>query len=675
MIALRPILLMRVLSVVALLTGVCVPHTASAQQRVALVIGNSAYRSVSALPNPVNDAGDIGRALSGIGFDVTELDNADFDSMRRRFVEFGRRARGAEVALVFFAGHGMEIGGDNWLIPVDAELRTDTDAAAEAIDLRFVMGQVSGASKLGLIILDACRNNPFDRMQRTYPTRAVERGFSRVEPSTDNVAIVYASRDGTTAQDGQGRNSPFSAALLKHLAAPPRDVRLLFGGVRDDVVAATHGKQQPFIYQSLPGEEIYLRPPLTTSTPAVDPALQAWTTTQATNSIAVLEDFIRQFGTSPYGSMARTRLEELKKNQIAAVLPPELASPASKPTVFPWPTSLQDIPAAAITAPPTAMRPGPVQLSGHSGPISSIAYAADGGMLASGSEDKTIKLWDAMSGGLLRTLTGHLDPVNAIAFSPDGRTIASGSGTPDEPPKPSNGDNTIKLWDAKSGQLLRTFSGHRNAVKAVAFAPDGRTVASGAEDETVKIWDVASGHLLRTLNAHSDRVTSIAYSPDGATLASVTQGGSCTAIWLWDVKTGRVQRKLNGEDTKTPYYWCMAVAFTSDGRVLAKSNNSGPVELWNPKTGKLLRTLAGGAASIAFSPDGLTLAASTREGISFWNVNSGQLQGRFDQEITSSNYVHSIAFSPDGRSLASGSENGIVTRWNLSDARLLSAAP
>jgi formylglycine-generating enzyme required for sulfatase activity len=234
-----------------------------ADKRVALVIGNGAYKNVAALPNPASDARDIAASLTRLGFDVMPpLIDASFDQMRRALLDFGRRARGAEMAVVYFAGHGMEVGGENWLIPTDAELRSDTDAENEAVSLRSVILQVSGATRLGMVILDACRNNPFAaKMQRTTSrVRAVERGFVRVEPS-DNVLVAYAARDGTTASDGDGRNSPFTAALLKHLDEPGLEIRFLFATVRDDVMAATKREQQPFIYQSLPAQQIYLRAP------------------------------------------------------------------------------------------------------------------------------------------------------------------------------------------------------------------------------------------------------------------------------------------------------------------------------------------------------------------------------------------------------------------------------
>ena len=160
-----------------------------------------------------------------------------------------------------FAGHGIEIGGENWLIPIDAELQSETDAESESISLKSVTLQVAKSRQLGLVILDACRNNPFDaKMQRLTLKRDVPRGFARVEP-VGNVLVAYAAKDGTTANDGSGRNSPFTAALLRNIEKPGLEINFLFRNVRVDVMAATANGQQPFVYGSLSNEMIYLTPP------------------------------------------------------------------------------------------------------------------------------------------------------------------------------------------------------------------------------------------------------------------------------------------------------------------------------------------------------------------------------------------------------------------------------
>jgi len=297
-----------------------------AQARVALVIGNSGYRNVPALPNPANDAADVAASLARLGFTVRRIINGTSEDMRVALRDFAPQARRSEMAVVFFAGHGIEIGGDNWLIPVDAELKEDIAAEQEAIALRSLVPIVGAASKLGLIILDACRNNPFAaRMQRSMPVRAVERGLTRVEPA-GSVLVAFAAKEGTTASDGTGRNSPFTAALLRQIETPGLEVNYLFRNVREAVLNATNLRQEPVVYGALPSAEIYFKPGAKPAVAApllpVDQARQAWTATHNTTSVAVLEDFIRQFGSTVYGSMARARLEELKKTQVAA-LPPE----------------------------------------------------------------------------------------------------------------------------------------------------------------------------------------------------------------------------------------------------------------------------------------------------------------------------------------------------------------
>lgn len=247
------------LTIATALAGTIQPGAAAEGKRVALVIGNGAYRKVPALLNPPNDASDIAAALERLGFSVSLITNASFDDMRRGLIALGRNAADADMATVYFAGHGMEINGDNWLIPIDAELKRDTDAANEAISLQSVMLQVSNTTSLGLVILDACRNNPFvARMNRSLASRAAPNsGLGRIEP-VGNVLVAYAARDGTTALDGDARNSPFAAALLRNIEAPGVEVTFMFRNVRDDVMEATHNGQQPFVYGSLSRKAIYL---------------------------------------------------------------------------------------------------------------------------------------------------------------------------------------------------------------------------------------------------------------------------------------------------------------------------------------------------------------------------------------------------------------------------------
>lgn len=248
---------------------------AAADKRVALVIGNSAYRSVTPLPNPSKDAAAIGAMFRRTGFDVVDskedLSGAD---MRRMIRDFSDKVRDADIAVVFYAGHGIEVDGTNYLLPVDTRLERDIDVEDEAISLERVTRILEPARKLRLVILDACRDNPFTRtMKRSLSSRAVERGLVKVEPTSPNTLVAYAAKAGSTAADGAGANSPFTAALLKQLAVPGQDIRRSFGYVRDEVLAATGNRQEPFVYGSLGGADVTLVP--ATENPAIPPQVAA----------------------------------------------------------------------------------------------------------------------------------------------------------------------------------------------------------------------------------------------------------------------------------------------------------------------------------------------------------------------------------------------------------------
>ena len=231
---------------------------AFADKRVALVVGNSAYKNVNRLSNPANDAAAVVAMFRKAGFDSVDLRlDVNAADMRRALREFGTKARDADVAVVYYAGHGIELDGTNYLIPVDATLETDTDVYDETFALDRVLVAVEPAKQLRLVILDACRDNPFSKtMKRTIGSRSIGRGLAKVEPSSPNTMIAFAAKAGSTASDGDSKNSPFATALVHHLAEPGLDLRKAFGFVRDDVLKATSNAQEPFVYGSLGGDGI-----------------------------------------------------------------------------------------------------------------------------------------------------------------------------------------------------------------------------------------------------------------------------------------------------------------------------------------------------------------------------------------------------------------------------------
>ena len=222
-----------------------------AAKRAALVIGNGAYTNSPALTNPANDAGDITLRLIALGFEVVTVIDGDHRRMLDALSSFGRIATGAEVALFFYAGHGVQVSGRNWLLPVSSTIEAETDLPSQAIKANDVVDvmEVSGAA-LKLVILDACRNNPLPKSA----SRGASRGLARVEASTAGTMITFATAPGDVAADGDARNSPFTAALLQHIATPGLEVRQLMGRVRETVYAATGKRQLPWVNEALIGE-------------------------------------------------------------------------------------------------------------------------------------------------------------------------------------------------------------------------------------------------------------------------------------------------------------------------------------------------------------------------------------------------------------------------------------
>ena len=307
--------------VLATVLGVLPGH---ADKRVALVIGNSNYRHAGRLTNPVNDAAAVAALLKSAGFAVVDPgSDVGIAQMRRALSDFADTARDSDIAVVYYAGHGIEVDGVNYLIPVDATLARDFDVEDETISLDRVLRAIDSARRLRLVILDACRTNPFiESMKRS--SRAIGRGFARVEPTAPDTLVAFSAKAGSTASDGSGEHSPFTAALLKHIATPGLDVRLALGEVRDAVMASTSPRQEPFVYGSLGGRTISIVD--APATPA-NTGTESWAAVRETTSIAVLEEFRRQYPQSVYAAFANARIEELKKQQLAVVAPPVRPAP------------------------------------------------------------------------------------------------------------------------------------------------------------------------------------------------------------------------------------------------------------------------------------------------------------------------------------------------------------
>jgi hypothetical protein len=316
-----------------ILAMVLAPGAALADKRVALIVGNSSYQSVPQLPNPSRDATAVAKMFRDAGFDTVDLlinvGNLEF---KRAIRKFETEADQADIAVVYYAGHGLEISGTNYLIPIDARLASDRDADDEAIPLERLVSSADGARRLRLLILDACRDNPFTRtmkLERKVANRGISAGLGRVEPTSTDTLIAYAAKAGSTADDGDGQHSPFTTAVLKDLPVPGLDVRLAFGRVRDDVLKSTDNRQEPFVYGSLGGGNVSLVPPPAAPQEAPVSDVRAdFELVQKFGTKRAYQVFLGTHPTGLYADLARAEIERLDGQPADKPLAP---APAPSP--------------------------------------------------------------------------------------------------------------------------------------------------------------------------------------------------------------------------------------------------------------------------------------------------------------------------------------------------------
>ncbi|MCW1840953.1 caspase family protein [Prosthecomicrobium hirschii] len=354
--------------------------------RVALLIGNGAYRN-AALTNPVNDVTALRASLVDAGFDSVDVGlDLGRSAMLKALDVFTAKARNADIAVVFYSGHGIEIGGSNYLIPTDAQLASDRDVKYEAVALDDVLAAAEGSAGLKLIILDACRDNPFlEGMRRVQMRGNLGKGLARAESATPNMLIAYATAPGRVAADGTGDRSPFTAALARHLTTPGLDVRIALGKVRDDVIAATRESgdpQIPYLSGSVGGHLVALAPlterpelaslpPKPQAEPAAGTGLGAEAAIRAdfdrarsVGSIAAWNLFINRHPEGFYTDLARIERDKVSKAVQQEKPRPLPTATQTRPATKPAPNASKTVAAIGDSAKRgEASRPDPNQYS------------------------------------------------------------------------------------------------------------------------------------------------------------------------------------------------------------------------------------------------------------------------------------------------------------------------
>jgi tripartite-type tricarboxylate transporter receptor subunit TctC len=363
---------------IVLLLLVLLPSTVHAQKRVALVIGNSSYQHAGELANPKNDATDMAASLRLARFQVIEgydLNKADLD---RKIRDFATALRGAQAGLFFYAGHGLQVSGQNYIVPVDAELTTEAALDFEMVRLDLVHRTMEREAPTNILILDACRNNPLARnLARAMGTRSatIGRGLAAVESGAGTL-ISFSTQPGNVALDGVGRNSPFAGALVKHMTSSQDDLGSILIAVRNDVMEVTQRKQVPWEHSAMMGRFYFkaptnAAPPPSTSSPQANlsEAERAWNLAKDTKSSAVLKSFIQRYSDTFYADLARERIEQLEASTSAPS-----GAPVANPPPNPEMKSAAlppDVPNAAISKRPATAYP--------SKPVSMVIPFAPGG--------------------------------------------------------------------------------------------------------------------------------------------------------------------------------------------------------------------------------------------------------------------------------------------------------
>ena len=327
-----------VVLVCALGALIAIQAEAFAGVRLALVLGNGKYQTVPTLENPANDAADLAQALRGVGFEVIEQRDATREAMAKAVHDFSDRLHDADVALFFYAGHGMQMNGENYLLPVDAKIESQADVRFNTINLSDIQQEMEGSGRVNIIILDACRNNPFAEALARHGRAIPGRGLGRIDAAGEGSLIVYSTQPNNVALDGAGRNSPFTAALLKYVATPGLEVRQMISKVRGDVLQATDRRQTPWDSSSLVGD-VYLAGP-----PSSAPAQVA----AASGAPSVAPPPPAPSGPPPSGANQQASVAA----QAAESATPQRAAPQSEPVTATGPAG--DCERLAAPAPPFA---------------------------------------------------------------------------------------------------------------------------------------------------------------------------------------------------------------------------------------------------------------------------------------------------------------------------------
>lgn len=589
---------------------------AEGQRRVALVIGNGAYAD-SPLKNPVNDVRAMAASLRELGFEVIVRENANLQQMDEAVREFGRRLERAHAGLFYYAGHGMQIKGRNFLIPVGARFEHEDEVAYRSLDAGQVLDKMDSArTQVNLMILDACRTNPFHAVFRSK-----RQGLAEMEAPAGTL-IAFATAPGSVALDGTGSNGVYTKHLLLQMKQPGQPVEQAFKRVRIGVVEETRERQIPWESSSL-RDDFQFRP---AATPASAPVavteaaleLAFWDAIKNSNRADDYAAYLEQFPKGRFVPLARNRQKALQKPAENTVQPqpvatltaamPPVAAPArpsatQRPPAPPRPPTHAAVPMASSAAAPT---PAPLaapatpeaaapQFSLPGAGFTAASFSSDDAWLAAVDRDGKLQIHNAATGAAI-SLFKLAQALSAVRFAPDGRHIAVATET-----------GETRLLELGSGKEIWRRKPHGGRVMSLAFSPDGRYLLSAAAQGDVELSSVASGASVQRLQNEGLPLLEALYSPDGRYIGIVLGEGKSQVVKVIEVGSGRQQLLVAAA----------AASFSVNGRYLLAAAGGHTPTLFDIASGEELRRFARYPLTIfagAYAESGQFVATVDAEG-------------------------------------------------------------
>ncbi|MBD2337505.1 caspase family protein [Calothrix sp. FACHB-156] len=550
------------------------------QKRVALVIGNSNYQVASALANPGNDAEDVAKTLGELGFEVIKVIDGNQKQMDTALERFSAKLSQGTVGVFYYAGHGVQVNGENYLIPINAQLAAEQDVAYETLPVGKVQNAMEKTGTTSIIILDACRDNPFSR--KWYRTTNSARGLAPVEAFSSSY-IAFATAPGSVAADGKGRNGTFTSYLLKHLKTPNIPIENLFKTVRNEVLKATRGKQKPWDSSSLTDEFFFN--PVSTTTTRPTPILSVKPPTNPAEVTPVNRSLNFVSKLTPYPSEKISLAYTFKDKHtyvIGLSSNGETLATKKDKVIEIWNLTTKN-----------KVNTLPYKL------YAEYHLSPDGKNLVE-IYGKEVKILDLVSGKILHNLV--LPQVSDIGstISPDGKTLAI-----------FLEDGTIRTLNLMTGKFIQTISGRCGNRYSPTISYDGTALAIPCKD-SIKIWNLETGKLKLTLPGHSDQITSLAISRDGKNLVSISD----TNIKIWNLATGKLVGNLANSQRAN------LVQISPDMKTIITSMKFAPggIQLWDMNTWQLIYSLENPHFNLIISDDSKTILILSLANIDVWKL-------------------------------------------------------